>query len=191
MLHFRKNGLLSRSPKNSSFLENALVTPEWVTQDYGATLEMEDGWTLFRNGESNSGLSVGSGFLRQREAPASISDFFWIYYTPPLGGTWLPIEQEFTQPTGKAVVSPFRIPLQGKDVDFYAKYEQKAPSDVGFIPTTVSLSLFGRSYALHFASESSQRICTISQDGKGHIFLDGEDAGFFPYYVFPAWLVLK
>lgn len=189
MLHLRKNGLLSRSPQRTSFLDATGATQEWVTQDYGATLEMEDGWTLFRSGESDSGLPFGHFFYRQW-ADGGIQDFFWIYRTAPLG-FWFLIEQEFTQPTRKAVVHPFRIPPQGKDVNLYAKYEQDAPSGVGFIPTTVSLSLFGRSYALHFASESSQRICTISQDGKGHIFLDGEDAGFFPYYVFPAWLVLK
>ena len=190
MLHLRKNGLLSRFPQRTSFLDATVATPEWVPQDYGATLEMEDGWTLSRSGESDSGLPVGDSFYRQW-ADVGTQDFFWIYRTHPIIGTWPVIEQEFTQPTSKAVVYPRFIPPQGKDVNLYAAYRQDAAPGVGFIPTTVSFTLFGRSYALAFSSDSSQTICTISQDEKGHIFLDGEEAGFFPYYVFPPWLVIK
>ena len=190
MLHLRKNGLLPRSPQRTSFLYATGATPEWVTQDYGATLEMEDGWTLSRSGLSDSGLPLGRSFYRQW-ADGGIQDFFWIYRILPLGHTWLLIGQEFTQPTSKAVVYPLYIPPQGKDVNLYAEYRQDAAPGVGFIPTTVSFTLFGRSYALAFSSDSSQKICTISQDEKGHIFLDGEEAGFFPYYVFPPWLVIK
>ncbi|MGN0866192.1 MAG: hypothetical protein ACI4SG_00740 [Oligosphaeraceae bacterium] len=169
-------------------LEDMIATPAWATKDYGPTLRMHGGWV------TKPEILVG-----QNGVTYTVSDFFVRGGTDPGEKCSVDVDyefgapifiQEFQEPVADVVCWPLWF-LFGRKYSIFFFYSNQIGADE-WTPRDVSFSLFGKEYSVHV----TERFChfvlgTIHGDGTGHIFIDGADMGFFPYYVRPSWLKAK
>lgn len=190
ILHRRKSGHLAWSSIDPKRLGCGSVTPAWATQDYGPTLRMHGGWVTYP-----------CEHIAINGIPHKVSHSFQNDCTDRKELCFLSLEtrvqcvqhiflQEFQDPVADVVCWPFFF-LFGRQYPLFFYYETKIPSDE-WTPRDVSFSLFGKEYSVHIPTlRWTIELGTIHGDGTGHIFIDGADMGFFPYYVRPSWLKAK
>lgn len=169
-------------------LEGMISTPAWATQDYGPTMRMHGGW-----------VTHPDAVIEQNGITYHVSRYFYRGGTDPNEACSILLDykivqplflQEFQEPVADMVCWPFWF-LFGRKYHMFFHYVSKLGMG-RFTPLDVSFSLFGKEYSVHVTDSIFHiDLGTIHGDGTGHIFIDGADMGFFPYYVRPSWLKAK